>query len=158
VCNDIWNNWAGQQPSRTALGFDGYQWLLDGHAIAGQTAQTYVPVAGDVGHQLACTVKVTYTLFPTTVSASSAAVQVKGAAAQLADLGSAVVGVGPAKSLAAKLADAQAAFSAGDVAGTCGILGAFENEVNAQTGKKISASEAASLIVDANRIESVLAC
>jgi streptogramin lyase len=157
-CNDTWNDWAGQQPSRTALGFDGYQWLLDGQAITGQTAQTYVPAASDVGHQLSCKVTVTYTLFPTTVSASSAAVVVKGATAQLLSLATALVGVGPGNSLAGKLSDAQAALSANDVAGTCAILGAFEHEVNAETGKKISPSTAASLIGDATRIEAVLAC
>ena len=28
---DTWSSWAGQQPSRSAYGFDGYQWRLDGN-------------------------------------------------------------------------------------------------------------------------------
>jgi hypothetical protein len=40
--------------------FDGYRWLRDGAAIAGQTAQSYTPTAGGLGHQLACTLTVTY--------------------------------------------------------------------------------------------------
>jgi hypothetical protein len=85
-------------------------------------------------------------------------VLVKGAGTQLGDLGAAVAGVGPGKSLANKLSDAQAASSAGDVAGACSILDSFTGEVNAQNGKKISASTAASLIESVTRIETVLGC
>ena len=72
----VWSDWAGQQPSLTADSFDGYQWLLDGSPISGATASSYTPLASDVDHQLSCKVTVTYTLFPTTVSATSAAVTV----------------------------------------------------------------------------------
>ena len=30
-----WADWAGQQPSLNAFGFDGYQWRIDGSAVAG---------------------------------------------------------------------------------------------------------------------------
>src|SRR5438093_1260167 len=40
---DVWSAWAGQQPSHSAFGFDGYQWLLDGSPIAGQTGPSYTP-------------------------------------------------------------------------------------------------------------------
>jgi len=77
VCEgDRWADWAGQQPSLSAFGFDGYRWLLDGGAIAGQTAQAYTPTVADIGHQLTCTATVTYTLFPTTESVTSAATTV----------------------------------------------------------------------------------
>jgi streptogramin lyase len=72
----LWADWAGKQPSTTAFGFDGYQWLLDGAPVPGQTAQSYTPAASDVGHQLSCKVTATYTLFPATVSATSAPVTV----------------------------------------------------------------------------------
>ena len=36
---DVWSSWAGQQPSHSAFGFDGYQWLLDGSPIAGATGR-----------------------------------------------------------------------------------------------------------------------
>ena len=72
VCQgDQWAVWAGQAPSYSAFGFDGYQWLRDGTAIAGQASQTYTPSTGDVGHQLACTVTVTYPLLDVTASATS---------------------------------------------------------------------------------------
>jgi len=71
-----WADWAGQQPSLDAFGFDGYQWFVDGSAVAGGTAQSYTPTVADIGHQLSCRVTVTYTLFPATVSATSVSVLV----------------------------------------------------------------------------------
>jgi sugar lactone lactonase YvrE len=88
---DTWSNWSGQQPSRTAYGFDGYRWLRDGAVIAGQTSPAYTPTADDVGHQLSCTVTVTYMLFPTTVSAASSAVLVREATPPVLTLPSAIV-------------------------------------------------------------------
>ena len=73
VCEgDRWSDWAGEQPSISWAGYDGYQWLLDGSAIAGANLQSYTPTGADVGHALSCRVTATYTLFPTTVSATSA--------------------------------------------------------------------------------------
>ena len=54
----------------------------------------------------------------------------EGAADQLSDLGVAVSNVGPGKSLAKKVKDAQVALGANDVPGTCSILGAFISEVS----------------------------
>ena len=69
VCQgDRWSDWAGQQPSVSEYSFDGFQWLRDGSAITGATSQSYTPVAADVGHQLSCTVTVTYALLQTTRS------------------------------------------------------------------------------------------
>jgi hypothetical protein len=83
VCQgDRWSNWAWQQPLVSEYGFDGYQWLSDDSqanmytAIPGATAQSYTPVAGDVGHNLECTVTVTYPLLQTTTSATSSPVTV----------------------------------------------------------------------------------
>jgi hypothetical protein len=77
VCQgDEWAQWAGQPPSYSASGFDGYQWLLDGTPIAGQTSQSYTPIAGDIGHPLSCRVTVTYPLLSVTTSATSAPVTV----------------------------------------------------------------------------------
>jgi uncharacterized repeat protein (TIGR03803 family) len=64
-------------------------------------------------------------------------------------------------SLDTKLQDAQAAIAAatsGDFTSTCGYLGAFINEVQAQTGKSISASQASQLIAAATRLKSVVGC
>jgi streptogramin lyase len=74
-----WASWAGQQPSASLYGFDGYTWLLDGHAISGQNAQTLSVPAADLGHQISCSVKATYNLLNVTVSASSAGVTIGAA-------------------------------------------------------------------------------
>ena len=73
-----WADWAGQQPALDAPSATppGVQWLLDGTPIPGATGQSYTPVAGDVGHQLACTVAATYQLLDVTASTTSIGVNV----------------------------------------------------------------------------------
>jgi virginiamycin B lyase len=71
-----WATWNDLQPSLGANGFDGYAWLANGAAISGATAQTYVPVAGNVGEQLTCRVAATYALPDTTGVATSAPVTI----------------------------------------------------------------------------------
>ena len=74
---DQWTQWAGLAPSYGAFSFDGYQWLRDGLPIVGQTGQSYLSVAGDVGHLLACTITVTYALpLDVTTAATSASITV----------------------------------------------------------------------------------
>ena len=155
---DTWSTWSGQQPSHSAYGFDGYRWLLDGSAIAGATGQSYTPTAADAGHDLSCEATVTYPLLVVTVSATSATVHVKGAAEQLADLADGVAGVGPGREPPAKVGAIQGYVAANDTANACATLAAFVNEVNAQTGKKISTALAASLISQANDIQAALGC
>jgi uncharacterized delta-60 repeat protein len=83
-------------------------------------------------------------------------VHVKGAGEQLAELEQAVSGVGPGQSLAAKVRQARSLLSRGDAAGTARVLRAFVAEVNAQSGKSLDASQAASLVATAKRIAAVL--
>jgi streptogramin lyase len=155
---DSWSSWAGQQPSRSAFGFDGYQWLLDGSPIAGATGTSYTPTADQAGHLLSCRVTATYTLLAVTVSAPSAGIEVKGAAEQLSELGGAVAGVGPGASLAQKVAAIEAELAANDTQDACADLVAFSNEVDAQTGKKIAPALAASLLDRVQGIEAALPC
>jgi hypothetical protein len=155
---DVWSSWAGAQPSHDAYGYDGYRWLLDGSPIPGASGTSYTPTAAEAGHQLACEAIVTYTLFPTTVSATSTEITVKGAAEQLSELATAVIGVGPGRSLADVVSAIQADVAANDTAGACKTLGAFVNEVNAQTDDKISDEEAESLLMQAHDIKAALGC
>jgi virginiamycin B lyase len=155
---DTWSSWAGQQPSRSAFGFDGYRWLLDGSPIAGATGTSYTPSAAQAGRQLSCEVTATYALIAVTVSAKSAGLTVKGAAEQLSELGAAVAGVGPGKSLAGKVAAIEAEVSANDTRPACAGLVAFGNEVRAQTGKKIAPALAASLQERVRGIDAALGC
>src|SRR5450756_686442 len=71
----------------------------------------------------------------------------------LATLLTEVTGVGPGRSLARKVALAQTYYAAKYVQSTCAMLTAFENEVEAQAGKKIDRALDAKLIADANAIE-----
>ncbi len=70
-------------------------------------------------------------------ASDSFAITVKGAAEQLADLATAVQGVGSGKSLAATVATAQWFLAHGQAKATCLTLTAFNLEVKTQSGKKI---------------------
>jgi hypothetical protein len=80
TCQTLWSSWAGYAPFPGLYPFDDYAWLRDGTPIAGQTAPTYIPTAGDIGHQLACRATVTYPLpFSLTATATSGAITVQPA-------------------------------------------------------------------------------
>ena len=155
---DTWSTWAGQQPSHSAYGFDGYQWLLDGSPIAGADRDVLhadvgrcrppALVHGD-GH---------LPLLVVTVSATSARCWSRTRPSSSPTSAAAVAGVGPGESLAAKVAAIEGYVAADDTADACATLGAFINEVNAQTGKKISTAQAASFIAQAQDIEAALGC
>jgi streptogramin lyase len=155
---DTWSDWAGQQPSRTLFGFDGYRWLLDGNPIAGATGTSYTPSPDQAGHQLSCAVTATYPLLAVTVSATSAQIAVKGAAQQLSELAAAVAGIGPGASLADKVAAVEADVAANDTESACSDLVAFTNEVDAQTGKKLAPTQAASLLDRVHGIDAAFGC
>jgi hypothetical protein len=155
---DTWSSWAGTQPSRTAFGFGGYRWLLDGTPIPGATGTSYAPTAAEAGHQLACEVTATYTLLAVTVSATSATLQVQRVAEQLSELAVAVAGIGPGKSLASKTAAIEADVAANETPNACAQLVAFGNEVDAQAGKKLATTQASSLRARVEGIEAALPC
>ena len=89
-------------------------------------------------------------------------VTVKGATAQIGDLQRAVAGLdlkeGTETSVQAKLSAALDALNAHDVVDACGSLGALINQINAQTGKKISLSDAQALLATVQRIRSAAGC
>lgn len=94
---------------------------------------------------------------PSSVS-QSFSVTVLSPAAQLTQLGQAVQGLGSGGSLAAKVAQAQAELTAGDVASACATLTAFENEVRAQSGKNLSTGQADQLLASAEAIRGAAGC
>jgi hypothetical protein len=70
----------------------------------------------------------------------------------LREVNSGVTDPGERQSLAAKVQAAKASFDAGDSASAANQLNAFENEVRAQSGRKLSAAEAARLVQLADTI------
>jgi hypothetical protein len=89
---------------------------------------------------------------------STLTVTVEGAAAQLEDLGSAVVGVGAGNSLTTKVQQAEIYDLSGDTAGACSTLNALVNELHAQSGKKISSAQAQALLAAVEQIKAVMGC
>lgn len=65
---------------------------------------------------------------------------------------------GIANSLLVKLQGAQAALDSDDTEAACGKLGAFASEVQAQSGKKIGAADAARLLAAINDLRTQLGC
>jgi sugar lactone lactonase YvrE len=62
------------------------------------------------------------------------------------------------RSLLAKLEGAQRKVDADHLNGACGSLGAYVNEVRAQTGKKLEAAYAEDLILEAIAVQDALGC
>jgi len=69
-----------------------------------------------------------------------------------------VTGLPPGTSLADKVKLAQNYAATNDVPDACSTLSAFINEVKAQSGKKIPASQASTLIASAQQIRTQLGC
>ena len=69
-----------------------------------------------------------------------------------------VTGVGPGKSLAAKVMAAQASYAASNTPATCAVLAALVNEVIAQNEKKIDHHLDAKIITDTQTIRTALGC
>jgi hypothetical protein len=77
----------------------------------------------------------------------------------ISDLGSnPTVQSGPGTSLSGKIQQAEADLAAGDVTDACATLTAFDNQVNAQAGKQLTAAQASQLIAEAKQIQSALGC
>jgi beta-glucosidase len=95
---------------------------------------------------------------PANLPLSANVAPLKSLAAEASDLVTMVQGVGPGNSLNAKAKLIQAAAAAGQTERVCSSLTAFENEVRAQTGKKLSPDVAARLQEQASRIALAAGC
>lgn len=73
-------------------------------------------------------------------------------------VGSLALHEGTTQSLESKLDEALAAIEAGDVETACGALRAFLNHVRAQTGKKLTASQAEQLTEAVSKLRDELGC
>jgi len=82
-------------------------------------------------------------------------VTVLSAAQQLGNLANAVVGVGSGNSLAANVAAIQNAPNAN---AQCNDIKLFENEVNAQAGKKLTSTQASALLTAAQNLYGTFGC
>lgn len=76
----------------------------------------------------------------------------------LEELLATVTDAGPGASLASKVTDAMAAFGSGDTAGACSILNALLNQVRAQAGKKLTATQAADITAQVTHLRSLIGC
>jgi uncharacterized delta-60 repeat protein len=85
-------------------------------------------------------------------------VHVRGADEQLDLLIEFVTPLGPGTSLADKLLGAKSDLQHGDLPGACEKLNAFSNQVQPQSGKKLTAEQADELIAASGRIRTVLEC
>ncbi len=83
-------------------------------------------------------------------------VHVSGAAEQLSTLLTQVNGVAPGSSLADKVKQIQAYVAANDKANACSGLANFIGQVNAQKGKKLTVSQAASFLKQVQDIKTAL--
>jgi hypothetical protein len=84
--------------------------------------------------------------------------EIRDAATQLTELAAYAEGLGPGRSLAKLARSASAKLAAGKVTDACDTLSAFLNEVRAQTGKTLTAAEAAELRLRATTIRTALGC
>jgi len=76
----------------------------------------------------------------------------------LEQLGTAVTDVGSGKSLADKIDLVQTYLAVPDVQSACAMLNAFQNQVRAQWGKKLTTELADQLTADAEAIEAAIGC
>jgi hypothetical protein len=120
---------------------------------------TCIPQSGSTFPIGTTTVTCTATDAAGNSASASFDVQVLGASEQLDDLFDAVVlDLGPGNSLAGKVAAAQKAVDEGDTKVACAMLASLANQVEAQSGKSITAAQAADLLADIARVRMVLSC
>lgn len=91
-------------------------------------------------------------------ASASFGVAVRGPNEQLARLIAEVQGLGPGRSLARILQNAEASLERDDPQAACHLLGAFANEATSQSGMSVPAGQAAALVDAAGRIRAVLSC
>src|SRR5713101_691296 len=116
------------------------------------SAPVCTPSSGAIFPIGSTTVQCTSTDTHRNIGSASFTVHVKGAREQLSDLLAHATGIGSGTSLADKVTQVQTDLASNAPADACSTLTAFVNEVQAQSGKKISPIQAAALVVNALQI------
>jgi len=126
--------------------------------VDGPVPVTCRPASGSTFEMGDTTVHCTATDSSGNGAEGSFVVHVRGATEQLTNLGGAVDHVPPGAALANKVRLIAVAVAAGRTRAACSNLAGFIRLVNAQSGKKLTESQAQDLIASAQQIESVLGC
>ena len=127
-------------------------------AVDGAVPVTCSPPSGSTFPIGDTTVECTASDAAGNVASGSFVVHVSGAGGQLGDLLALVVDVGPGSALADKIELAQSYLAAGNIPAACSTLDGFIALAQAQSGKKLTAGQATTLIASAEQLESVLGC
>ena len=122
----------------------------------GVVTQGCVPASGSTFPVGTTTVTCTATDAASHSAVVTFTITVRPVTVPLDSLLSMVTGVGPGKSFAAKVKTAQQALAAGNPAAAASALQDLISEVNAQSGKSITASQAAAITAAAQAIIAAL--
>jgi hypothetical protein len=125
--------------------------------LAGSPAVNLIP-PGTIGCGTAIAVDQRGVARPAGTGCDVGAYEDASAPVQLASLVTALTNAGPGTSLADKVKQIQADLAANDVTDACRGLDDFIAEIRAQTRKKLSTTQAASLTTEAKSIKSILGC
>ena len=126
--------------------------------LSGISSVVCSPASGSVFPIGLTTVTCTATDNAGNAAPKSFTVQVNGAAAQLSALFTAVTKVAPGSAMANKIKQVQGYVAINNKTSACSGLTDFISLVKAQSGKKLTAAQATSLITQANNIRATLGC
>jgi hypothetical protein len=104
------------------------------------------------------TTTVSCTATDASMNSSSGTFTVTVRLAQLDTLLTDVSSLPPGKSLADKVSLIQAYFAAGQTSAVCSELQAFDNEVSAQSGRRMTPAQASALLAETAKIRPLVGC
>jgi hypothetical protein len=119
-----------------------YPWTSAGFPIITLKSKAIGGITDALGHNIAFTV---ITLIPL-------------AEDLLKQLSAQILGVGPGKSLEQKIKAAEAYYAAHDIVAACAMLNGFNDEVQAQSAKRINQKLASTLLAEGAAIRSQIGC
>jgi len=132
--------------------------LITSDSLSGVQSSGCLPASGSVFPIGSTTVSCEVTDKAGNKTTGTFTVQVNGAAAQLSALLTAVTNVAPGSALVSKIKQVQGYVAINNKASACSGLTDFIGLVKAQSGKKLTGAQAASLIAQATNIRASLGC